>query len=428
MTHYDAIIIGGRPAGASLAVHLARGGMTVLVVDRATFPSKPAIPSMPLILPHTLDLLDEIGIPESVSANAGSKLLRLLLEMNGHYAVEIDFGQAMAGDSRRPYFYSIRRDPFDNALWENLSQFDNITARQEFGVTKLLTDDAGKVTGIEGANGEQITADVVVGADGRFSFVANQVNAAPFNEVSDYNTDFYFAYWRGGTYDHEDWSHTMHVYSSTQGYQYLIFPVSDNEVAVSVQMVHDLFPKPANQSIEDYYEAQLQKYPQLWHQIQGAERISQVWGMKNIRNGYREVGGNGWVLVGDAAHYKDSIDGQGIYDALLGAKILAAHLIDWKAGKHSWEAAVEQYRAALLDATYDMFMETQGRLKREVHDEPPQFVVTQILRRVMEDPTYQKQFIGYATRRFEPKGWASPQLMLEALVRGFGRDLRKLFS
>ena len=63
MTHYDVIIIGGRPAGASLAVRLAKGGLKTLVLDRATFPSKPAVPSMPLILPHTLQLLDEIGIP-----------------------------------------------------------------------------------------------------------------------------------------------------------------------------------------------------------------------------------------------------------------------------------------------------------------------------------------------------------------------------
>lgn len=47
---YDVIIIGGRHAGASLAIRLAQGGLHVLVVDRAIFPSRPAVPSMPLIL------------------------------------------------------------------------------------------------------------------------------------------------------------------------------------------------------------------------------------------------------------------------------------------------------------------------------------------------------------------------------------------
>ena len=423
MSHYDAIIIGGRPAGASLAVHLAKANLSILVVDRATFPSKPAVPSMPLILPHTLKLLEEIGIPESAVAASGAKLERLQLEMGGHYAVDIDFAIAMEGDPRAPYFYAITRDPFDNALWENLKNYDSITAIQDFGVSKLLKDDSGKITGIEGANGDQYTGDVVIGADGRYSFVANQVNAEYFNEVTDYNTDFYFAYWRGGNYDRADWNSTMHIYSSLQGYQYLIFPVAEDVVAVSIQMVHDLLPKASDLSIEDYYETNLQKYPLLWNQIKDAERISQVWGMKNIRNGYREVGGDGWLLVGDAAHFKDSIDGQGIYDALSGSKILAPYIIDWKAGKLSWDELVSQYREELVSATYSMFMETQGRLKREVYDQPPAFIVKQVLRRVMQDPIYQKKFIGYATRSFDPEGWASPQLMLGALARGIVRDL-----
>lgn len=423
MSHYDAIIIGGRPSGASLAIHLAKANLSVLVVDRATFPDKPAVPSMPLILPHTLQLLEEIGIPEATVAASGAKLERLQLEMNGHYAVDIDFAAAMEGDSRAHYFYSIIRDPFDNALQEHLQNYDSITALQDFGVTKLLKDDSGKITGIEGANGIQYTADVVIGADGRYSFVANQVNASYFNEVKDYNTDFYFAYWRNGNYDRPDWNSTMHIYSSLQGYQYLIFPVAEDVAAISIQMVHDLLPKPAEQSIEDYYEANLQKYPLLWNQIKDAERISEIRGVKNIRNGYREVGGDGWLLVGDAVHFKDSIDGQGIHDALLSTKILAPYIIDWKAGKLTWDNVVSQYREALVAATYDMFMETQGRLKREVYDQPPAFVVNQVLRRVMQDPTYQKQFIGYATRRIEPKNWASPQLMLGALLRGIMRDL-----
>jgi flavin-dependent dehydrogenase len=265
---------------------------------------------------------------------------------------------------------------------------------------------------------------LVVGADGRFSFVGNQVDAEVFNEETDLNTDFYFAYWRGGSYDRADWASTMHIYSSMQGYQYLIFPVGDDTVAVSVQIATGLLPKSNSQSIEDYYEATLQKYPLLWNQIKDAERITDIYGMKNIRNGYRKMGGDGWALVGDAAHFKDSIDGQGIYDALLGAKILAPYILDWKADKLSWTDAGKQYQEALVAATYDMFIETQGRLKREVYDQTPPFVAKQVLRRVMQDPTYQKQFVGYVTRRFEPKNWASPQLMLGSLMRGFIRDIK----
>ena len=40
---YDVIIVGGRPAGASLAARLGAAGLRVLILDRATFPSLPAV-------------------------------------------------------------------------------------------------------------------------------------------------------------------------------------------------------------------------------------------------------------------------------------------------------------------------------------------------------------------------------------------------
>jgi flavin-dependent dehydrogenase len=46
--HYEVIIIGGRVAGASLAIRLGKQGRKVLLIDRATFPSWPSVPSSPM--------------------------------------------------------------------------------------------------------------------------------------------------------------------------------------------------------------------------------------------------------------------------------------------------------------------------------------------------------------------------------------------
>jgi flavin-dependent dehydrogenase len=47
-SHFDVIVVGGRPSGATLATRLAQGGLRVLLLDRATFPSLPAV-SSPII-------------------------------------------------------------------------------------------------------------------------------------------------------------------------------------------------------------------------------------------------------------------------------------------------------------------------------------------------------------------------------------------
>ncbi|MBC8098595.1 MAG: FAD-dependent monooxygenase, partial [Armatimonadetes bacterium] len=40
---YDVIIVGGRPAGSTLAARLGQYGLRVLLLERGTFPSLPAV-------------------------------------------------------------------------------------------------------------------------------------------------------------------------------------------------------------------------------------------------------------------------------------------------------------------------------------------------------------------------------------------------
>ncbi len=79
MNKYDVIIIGGRCAGASLALRLAGHNLKILLVDRATFPSLPSVPSAPFIHPGMMRLLDELGIPESEYPHVGGKIERFVV-------------------------------------------------------------------------------------------------------------------------------------------------------------------------------------------------------------------------------------------------------------------------------------------------------------------------------------------------------------
>src|SRR5204863_5257040 len=85
MPAYDAIVVGARCAGASLALLLARRGDRVLVLDRARFPSDTV--STHFLWPRTtaalarwglLDSLAATGCPriETVTMQAGSVVLR----------------------------------------------------------------------------------------------------------------------------------------------------------------------------------------------------------------------------------------------------------------------------------------------------------------------------------------------------------------
>ena len=57
---YDAIVVGARCAGATVAILLARAGRRVLLVDRDEFPSDTV--STHQLFPDSLHLLDELGV------------------------------------------------------------------------------------------------------------------------------------------------------------------------------------------------------------------------------------------------------------------------------------------------------------------------------------------------------------------------------
>ena len=63
-THFDVIIVGGRPAGSTLAARLGQRNIRTLLLERATMPSLPAI-SSPGIYASTMQMLDEIGADEA---------------------------------------------------------------------------------------------------------------------------------------------------------------------------------------------------------------------------------------------------------------------------------------------------------------------------------------------------------------------------
>src|SRR3954447_18397958 len=81
---FDVIIVGGRPAGATLAARLGQAGQRVLLLERATFPSVPAA-SCPVIYAGTMALLDEIGADEADYAQGTPRLRRWVTEVRDDY-------------------------------------------------------------------------------------------------------------------------------------------------------------------------------------------------------------------------------------------------------------------------------------------------------------------------------------------------------
>jgi 2-polyprenyl-6-methoxyphenol hydroxylase-like FAD-dependent oxidoreductase len=421
---YEVIIVGGRPAGASLAARLGERGVRVLLIERARLPSLPSVPSCPLLYPPAMQLLDELGIDERLYGDETSKSRRFVIEFGDHFDTQIDMVRVLGRD----YLYGIDRARFDQALWDNLSRYPSVTARQGFAFTDLLRDDAGRVIGIEGrADGggaQRIRARTVVGADGRFSAVARKAGARTLEDYADRTSTVHYAFWEDVQPYDEDPSPKVHIHTTARGADVLLFPMPEGRNVVCTHLRSDRVHIEGD--AEGFYLRKLASYPSVQRRLRGARRVTDVVGMKRVANRYFQAGGPGWALTGDALQHKDPVDGQGVFDALIESKLLAEALLSLRAGERTEEEALAFYERRVREETYDMFLATMDRLKRELYEEPPEIVLKTVLRWLLTDEVYKRRFMLYLSRAIPPRTWLTPAVMRGAIARGALGDLRRL--
>lgn len=421
---YDVIIVGGRPAGASLAVRLGKRGLRVLIVDRATFPSLPGVPSSPAIHAGAMAILDELGIEQATYDDMHARMRELFIDIAGVFTAKFSVPKLA---NHRDYVMGIDRAKFDAVLWDHLDRFPSVEKRSGFNVTNLVWQEkqvVGIVGAIKGEPSREITARCVVGADGRFSLIARKVGSEVVEDASTYTSTVYFANWKGVQPLHPDYS-VGYVHATVRGLDVLFFAMPNGEWCVNTHARSDRVRIDGNP--ERYYMDTLRSWPHVWRHLEKAERTSSLLGIKQIGNGYRRPSGPGWVLVGDAVHYKDPADGQGIYDALIAAKLLEKALERWLSEKASWESAMDSYRRELWDETHAMFVVTTTRIQRELFSEPPMPVVRTLMRWMMTDPQYAETFIRVQGRDCPPELLLSKKLAASAIARGVWREVSGRF-
>ena len=422
---YDVVIVGGRPAGASLAARLGSWGLSVLIVDKATFPSLPEVPSCPVIHQGTIALFEEIGFKESLFAGV-TKIHRSVAQVGDDERSEAEIPAARS----RNYLYGLDRAAFDAALWKYLGRFPKIEARQGFRVIDVLRDQEGRVTGIEGVGADGVHQKLyarhcVVGADGRHSLISRKVEAKIIKDFAEYTSTVHFAEWENLTPATRSGEPAVHAITGGRGQNVLFFPSAGGRVNVATHVRADRSGTEGD--AQGYYLNILNSFAGARDRLAGARQLRSLVGVRKIGNRYREHGGPGWVLVGDALHHKDPIDTQGIYDALVESKRLAGLLLTYHQKVLSWEQVLSSYKEAILQETLEMFKQTTRAVKSGLYQDIPKVVLRTAMRWLMQDPAYRRQSVRFVAREISPAGWLTPGLVLGALGRGIKRDLEQIY-
>jgi flavin-dependent dehydrogenase len=306
MEKFDVVIVGARCAGSATARLLAQGGMRVLLVDRATFPSDTV--STHSMAFHGSHLLQRWGLFERVVAAGTPNTHEATLRLGD---IRLDRFPAPATS---PGWIAPRRTVLDHMLAEDAQQcgatlWDNTTVSGVLGGERV----AGVTVRRADGTSADVAADLVVGADGVFSRVARAVKAATLDERSSAMTGSY-AYFSGTGLDHN-----RLVLADQRAV--LVFPTNDDLACIAVGSHHD--DDFAGTHDEAFAAAARTLTPEVADAIGAGRRETRYTVFKPQPSRVVTSHGPGWALVGDAGLYMDPVTGQGIGNAFLGAQLLA---------------------------------------------------------------------------------------------------------
>ncbi len=328
---YDVTVVGARCAGAPLGMLLARQGFSVLLVDRSTFPSD--IMSTHYLHPWGLAYLRRWGVLDQVLASGCPPIRN----------TAVDFGFT------RMTVPVVPGGEVSEALCPRRTVLDHILAqaavaagaelREGFSVQGLIVED-GAVTGIRGRDRSggvvEERSRIVIGADGRRSFVARTVKPDVY-DVRPSFTSGYYSYYRDLPL-----GDTAEIYVR-EGQVALLFPTNDGLTCAGLEFRHDGFEEFRKDIEGNFLLAMDSISPELGQRVRAAQRVERFDGEAEIENVFRKPFGPGWALVGDAGYLKDPITGTGMSDAWRDVDFLATALTEGLGGKRDLMEALAWY-------------------------------------------------------------------------------------
>lgn len=304
---HDVVIAGAGPAGAIAALVLARGGARVLLLDRARFPRPKLCGDS--VNPGALAILRRLGL--SHVTQDGLSITGMLVTGEPRARVR---GMYPAGTTGM----SLSRRVLDARLLE-AAVSAGAEVREGVLVREAVVGPAGAVTGLDvrtGESSEQVSARVVIAADGRSSRAARALGlsraaAAPRR----WALGAYFAGVTGLSGCGE-----MHV----RGRQYVgVAPLPDGLAnACLVTADRSLIREPGA------LESAIAMDPILRERFSRARLVEGPTLLGPLAVQARAAGMPGLLLAGDAAGFVDPMTGDGLRFAFRGGELAALHALD----------------------------------------------------------------------------------------------------
>lgn len=334
---YDAIIVGGGPAGSAAALYAKHYGLKTIVLDKSNFPRDKicgdALSGKCIRILRELDLLKEI---ENLD---GADINRITFGSPSYKQFDLDLKKSNKKG------YVIPRLIFDNYLFQKIKTVSD--TKENFTVRNILYEH-GKINGIVGKNkngkDEKIKAPVVIGADGTNSIVARKLG---LYEMDIEHTSIAIRCYYSGVKGLSDQIELHYIKEVNPGYFWL-FPIGEGKANIGIGLSKN-YAKRDNRSLQQILNQVTNSGP-FKSRFENAIQLEKPKGW-NLPCGsiHRRNHGDGFMLIGDSAGIIDPFTGEGIGNAMVSGKYAMKVLSESKRKNNFTKKSFSEYDKLLWD-------------------------------------------------------------------------------
>ncbi len=319
----DVLVIGGGPAGATVAALLAQQGRDVVLAEKAHHPRFHIGESL---LPANVELFEKLGVLQQVEAIGMPKWGVEFVSQDHEQPSRIDFAESW--DGKLDHAWQVRRSDLDEILFRNAAT-QGARTLEGCRVQDVEFDAEGATVRAvlhDGAH-RQWRTRFVIDASGRDTLLANKLDAKRKNPK--HNSAALFAHFREAERLPGRMEGHITIFWFAHGWFWFI-PLADGTTSVGA-VCWPYYLKSRDKPVKDFFADTIAMAPKLAKRLEGATLVDDVvHATGNYSYSSTRCSGDHFLMLGDAFAFIDPVFSSGVYlamhSAFTGAEVVATAL------------------------------------------------------------------------------------------------------
>ena len=349
--NYDTIVIGGGPAGSTVATLVAEQGYRVLLLERE---SEPKFKIGESLIPATYWTFKRLGMLEKLrSSHFPQKYSVQFYSRTGKASTPFYFFQTNPHESA--VTWQVLRSELDEMLLDNAKE-KGVEICRGASVREVLFD-GDTATGVvaQNANGtrETLHATVIVDSTGQRSLIGRQLNLNT-TEANLKMASLFTHYESGHRDEGIDEGATLILHTEEKDSWFWSIPLPYNRTSIGVvgeldYLLQNRRDTDGKLNAQKIFTEELEKCAPLKQRLEGAKQLFSIQTTKDFSYRASRIAGNNWVLVGDAFGFLDPVYSTGLFLALKSGEMAADVIIEAFEKNDFSEAQLGSFGPAFVD-------------------------------------------------------------------------------